>query len=148
MKRRRGATPRAKLVPLSTTAELRREERFRRATTLLVSSPEDFRAYLRIVGSSIAEPAWFSIPVDAVEDSESYTISFDVAGRDHDSLVLEGTDMGLAIRGPDGPIRKCLFPATVDPQSLQTDYSANVLRVRVLKKRLAPDVPGGAGSGR
>lgn len=111
----------------------------RAETAILASSPDSFWAFFRIVAASTAEPAWFSTPVDATEDDESYTVTFDVANVGLEDLVVEGRDRPLLIwrsRGaaPDRQVRTCMLAEPIEPGSVAIARSGACLRVCVRKK--------------
>lgn len=106
--------------------------------SIRVSCPHDYRAFVRIASSSIANPPWFAVPVDAHEDSESITVVFHIPEKlghvhvyaDEKSVVVTGAPSGSGERRK----RVCALGCEVTPHRIETSRSEALLRVKIAKK--------------
>lgn len=109
------------------------------AIQLWATSKQEFDAFVRLVRFSAAEPPTFAIPVDAKEDSESYTVVFHVANREQKDLSVQGTDHQLLVWGTPWnnrrEMRMCTFPRPIAAKSFELSRTGELLTVRVPKLR-------------
>jgi HSP20 family molecular chaperone IbpA len=108
--------------------------------TLWAPSRRDFDFFLGFLRASVAEPTWFAVPVDAMEDGESYTVIFDVATRDQGDLCVQGGDRSVsvlgAMRNGRRPERRiCSFSQVIDARSVEVSRAGSMLLVHIRKKR-------------
>lgn len=107
------------------------------ARSVYASSKEDFAAFLRLAGGSVADPASFAIPVDVDEDADSYTLVFEVGGRHQAEIDVQATERSLVVWGSAWRSRRemrfCLFPEPVDPKSLELTASGDSLAIHIRK---------------
>ena len=112
--------------------------------TIHTPSGRDFRSLVRIATSSMAEPPWFATPVDAHEDDEALSISFQIPRpRVLSSVRVEVNDRSATVvghkRGSSRPLlRVCALPVSVDGARARTNRSGDLLCVRIPKKNAQP----------
>jgi HSP20 family molecular chaperone IbpA len=104
-----------------------------------------FETLLRIAKSSIAEPAWFATPVDAMEDAASITVVFHVPAFQHTDVTLTLHERSLTLQGPrrrgrSGPTRVCAFSSAITAQGIEVRRAGDLLKVRIPKNE-APSRP-------
>ena len=107
--------------------------------SIYAPSAEGFRSLLRISRSSIASPPWFAAPVDAMEDEDSVTVVFHVPAKSHGRVRVQASDQSVTVSGRSRAMRLCALPYLVDRNGIETSRSADLLRVRIRKKRRATE---------
>jgi HSP20 family molecular chaperone IbpA len=114
--------------------------------SIYAPSAEGFQSLLRIAGSSIANPPWFAVPVDAEEDSDSITVVFHVPEKSHGRVRVQASDQTITVWGRSGSMRLCALPCSIVTTGVETACSGDLLRVSILKKRPATDSTDAASS--
>ena len=113
---------------------------------LLSDSGGAFDDSLRPSLPTVAEPSWFAPPLDVQENQEAMTLLFEVASADKAELRVEvnGTNLflwgrRLRRRGSDElshrAMRVFALPFAANGRALRSEWSGNVLRVRIAKKK-------------
>jgi len=98
-----------------------------------------FDAFVRLAGNSLGEPPWFAPPVDAIEDPDSYTVAFHVAGYARRDLAVTAANNTLIVWGlaRDEATRRerriCTLPGPIDSRSLEVVHEGELLTVRTRK---------------
>lgn len=116
---------------------------------VLALSRDRFATFLKILRESAAEPNGFATPIDADEDSESYTFVFEMTAAEKRDAIVEVRSRSIVIWGPPGigPTRKrrtCALDDVIIPESVKVSNLTEGLWLKVKKKgpgRLAKGQP-------
>ncbi len=104
--------------------------------SIYAPSSEGFQQILRVCRASVANPHWFATPVQVEEDERSMSIVFHVP-RTHAIVRVEASDSSLVLWGGHDAVRICSVGQLIEPTTLETVRSNDLLRVRIGKKQPA-----------
>jgi hypothetical protein len=108
------------------------------AMSIYAPSEEGFQSLLRLSRSSIATPPWFAAPVDADENDDSISVTFNVP-ENCGPVRVHASDQRVVLRGCSGALRILALPCSVVTNRIETSRSGDLLRVRISKKQGATD---------